>query len=211
MSNPLLSQYLENVRSALSLIDLRSITDAGELVEQAFRSGSTVYVFGNGASAALASHMACDLSKGTSAGDLGLGPKSKSARRLRIIALNDCIPLVTAIGNDVSYSDIFLEPLKSLLRNDDVVIGISGSGGSTNVLRTLEYAQTAGAHTISFTGAQENAALIRRYSDVCVAAPVTSIEQIEDLHVVFLHLLVNLLRERFQENRESGIQLQTRN
>jgi D-sedoheptulose 7-phosphate isomerase len=199
MSNPLLTEYLENVRSALQMVDLNGLTVAAGFIEEAFRRENTVYVFGNGASAALASHMACDLHKGiTAALDLGRGPNVKSSRRLRIIALNDCVPLMTAIGNDLSYGDIFLEPLKSLLRDQDVVIGISGGGGSRNVLRALEYARASGARTISFTGTQENAELIRRCSDVCIAAPLTGIEQIEDMHVAFHHLLVVLLRQKFQ-------------
>jgi D-sedoheptulose 7-phosphate isomerase len=203
MSNTLLSEYLENVRSALHMVDLKGLTAAADFIEEAFRRENTVYVFGNGASAALASHMACDLAKGTtSAEDLGRGPNAKSARRLRIIALNDCVPLITAIANDVGYCDIFLEPLKSLLRKQDLVIGISGGGGSGNVLRALEYARAIGARAISFTGAQENAELIRRCSDVCIAAPLTGIEQIEDLHVVFHHLLVVLLRHKFRTRSE---------
>lgn len=132
--------------------------------------------------------MACDLSKGTSI-DLAQGVSTAPGPRLRVIALTDGIAVLTALGNDLTYEDVFLEQLKTLLRPGDVVLGISGSRGSANVLRALEYSGKVGARRVAFTGAQQKAELIRKVSDICVVAPAHSIEQIEDLQVVFLHLL----------------------
>ncbi len=165
-----------------------------ERLVSAVKSGHRVYALGNGASAALAAHMACDLGKG-SASDLGAGAAELPATpRLRIFSLPDNSALLTAYGNDVDYDAVFLEPLKNLLDADDVVIGISGSGGSPNVLRAMEFARARGATTIAFTGRMPAAAAIAAVSDIVLRAPSDVIEQIEDWHVAFQHIIGLMLR-----------------
>lgn len=159
----------------------------------AVRSGVTVFTCGNGASAALASHMACDLGKG-SAPDLGAPHGQAAARRLRILSLGDNLALTTAYGNDVSYDSVFVEPLKNLARPGDVLIGISGSGGSPNVLAAMEYAKTNGLTTIGMTGRMPSAAKLAAWSDIFVAAPSGHMEQIEDWHVVHSHIIALAVR-----------------
>ncbi len=190
-----ITEYLDTVRAALAVVDVSSIEAVTECLFEAYLQGRTVYTMGNGASAALASHMACDLGKGT-ARDLALGPGQRSTRRLRIICLNDNIALLTAYSNDIAYEDVFVEQLKNLLRPDDVVIGVSGSGGSPNVLRAMEYARLAGATTVGFTGNQPSAEQMRLRADLMIEAPLDLMEQIEDLHVVFHHIVTIGLRSR---------------
>lgn len=197
---PSISQYLDQVVVALKEVDTAALEAAAEVLATTYENGGTVFTFGNGACAALASHMACDLGKGT-AFDLSTGPSERAGKRLRIVCLNDCVPLMTALANDLAYEDVFLEQLKNLLRAEDAVIGLSGSGGSPNVLRALEYARMLGAATVSMTGAQRKASMIAERSDVCLRAPVELMEQIEDLHVVFHHAIALDLRARIQAKR----------
>lgn len=126
------------------------------------------------------------------------------AKRLRIIGLADNVALMTAYGNDIRYEDVFVEQLKNLLGEGDVVIGISGSGGSPNVLRALEYSRARGAVTVGFTGAQPKAAMLRSHCDYTLAAPLDLMEQIEDLHVIFHHVISLALRRLILADSPGG-------
>ena len=191
------AEYFRLVRDALERVDTAAVEAAVDALEAAYDEGRRVFVFGNGASAALASHMACDLGKITSS-NLGAGPAAPAGRRLRILSLNDNAAWMTALGNDVAYRDVFLEQLKNHMDAGDVVVGISGSGGSENVLRALEYARAHGATTIGLTGAQPKAALIRESCDVLLAAPLEMMEMIEDAHVAFHHAITRALVARVE-------------
>jgi D-sedoheptulose 7-phosphate isomerase len=200
----LISDYLATVQNGLGELNPADLAAVIAAIYDAYLHDKQVFTCGNGASAALASHMACDLGKGTST-DLGQGPVVSAAKRLRIIGLADNVALMTAYGNDISYEDVFVEQLKNLLNPGDVVLGISGSGGSPNVLRALEYARARGAVTIGFTGAQPKAPLMRALCDITVAAPLTMMEQIEDLHVVFHHVVsLGLRRKIFAGVQDKG-------
>lgn len=194
----LVDQYLRQISAALDALDREQIHRVAELLMRVWRTGATVYTLGNGGSAALASHMACDLAKNTSP-DLGTGPGQKGGQRLRVMALTDNSALMSALGNDIDYADVFVEQLKSVLGPADVVLGISGSGTSPNVLRALEYARTVGATTVGFTGTRASASSMLELSDVAVRVPVEMMEQIEDLHVVVNHVLAVHLRARIAE------------
>lgn len=187
--------YLDTVRQALAETNVDALEDVVTSLHGAYTSGATVYTCGNGASAALASHMACDLGKGTAL-DLSRGPDVRASRRLKVVCLNDNTALMTALANDLAYEDVYLEQLKNVLAPGDVVIGISGSGGSPNVLRALAYARLHGARTIGFTGRQAKCALIAPLCDVLVQAPLTMMEQIEDAHVIAFHAVAVALRAR---------------
>lgn len=190
-----IAEYLQTVQRAVGELEPQAIETAIEMIYRAYQEDRQIFTLGNGASAALASHMACDLGKGTAA-DLGTGPVATGVRRLRIIGLADNVALMTAYGNDVSYEDLFVEQLKNLLNPGDVVLGISGSGASPNVLRALEYARARGVVTVGLTGAQPKAALMKERCDHCVAVPLTLMEQTEDLHVVIHHIISLGLRQR---------------
>lgn len=195
MIHPSISDYLSSVERGLRKIDPGDIARVVDVLFDACVSGRRVYVFGNGASAALAAHMACDFGKG-SAPDLGEGLHDSGATRLRILALTDNTALLTAYGNDIRYDDIFLEQLKNHLEPGDVVLGISGSGGSPNVLRALTFARQRGAITVGFTGQQPPATRMVGLCDVCLLAPLDVMEQIEDLHVIAHHAISLTLRAR---------------
>jgi D-sedoheptulose 7-phosphate isomerase len=144
-----------------------------------------VYVFGNGDSATNAVHFTADLSKGT------IVPGRK---RLRALCLNDNVPLMTAWGNDTSYDMIFKEQLENLLRSGDVVIGISTSGNSPNVLRAVEYANGAGAHTVGLSAFKGGKlASLAKHN---IIAKTDNVEIAEDAHFVIGHLLkIHMIRK----------------
>ncbi len=189
-------RYYSHLRDGLADGPPKEIGLIVDRLEAAVEGRQMVFVFGNGACAALAAHMACDLGKG-SASDLG-APASElpASARLRIMSLPDNSALMSAYGNDVDYNSVFVEPLKNLLDEGDVVIGLSGSGSSPNVLRAMEYARARGASTISFTGARESSSKIADFSDLTLRAPSEVMEQIEDYHVMFLHIIALELRSR---------------
>src|SRR5882724_9080540 len=137
------SLYKNDLLRATETIDLDKVGEAIELLRQARDANRHIFVCGNGGSASTASHFACDMVKGASFG---------RESRFRIMALTDSLPTITAYSNDVSYECIFAEQLKNFAQPGDVVIAISGSGNSPNVLRAVEYANSAGCRTIALTG-----------------------------------------------------------
>lgn len=143
----------------------------------------TVFLFGNGGSAALASHFACDLGKGTLNG---------SQKRFRVLALTDNIPLLTAWANDSSYEDVFVEPLRNFARPGDLAFAISASGNSPNVIKALRMARQAGVTTAGLTGFQGGR--MRELCDACIVVPSDNMQIIEDLHLSIAHSLFTALR-----------------
>ena len=139
--------------------------------------------------------MACDFGKNTSP-DLGTGPDAPAQLRLRVVGLTDNSALLSALGNDIGFVDVFVEQLKSLLRPEDVVVAISGSGSSPNVVRALQYARSVGATTIGLTSIRASASAMLAFTDVPVVVQTEVMEQIEDLHFVVNHVLAVHLRER---------------
>lgn len=194
MNHPAIDQYLEQLTAAISSIRREQLDELAELFLAVWRRGGTVYTLGNGGSASLASHMACDLAKNT-APDLGSGPGTPAARRLRVVGLADNSALLTALGNDIDYADVFVEQLKILLTPSDVVLAVSGSGTSPNVIRALQYARAVGATTVGLTGSRDSSATMLALSDHTLVAPTEVMEQIEDLHVIFNHALAVSLRD----------------
>lgn len=189
------ARYLSDISDAVRALDLGELDAVLDTLFEAYRRGASVYTLGNGGSAALASHMACDLGKNTSP-DLGTGPDAPSQLRLRVVGLTDNSALLSALGNDIDYADVFVEQLKSLLRPEDVVVAISGSGASPNVVRALKYARSVGATTIGLTSVRASASAMLAFTDVPVIAQTEVMEQIEDLHSVVNHVLAVHLRER---------------
>jgi D-sedoheptulose 7-phosphate isomerase len=173
---------VETVLRALPFAMIDRVTDA---LWRAYVDNRTVYVFGNGGSAALASHCACDLGKGTAV---------NGNRRFRVLALTDNVPLMTAWANDASYEDVFAEQLATLVREEDIALAISGSGNSLNVLKALHVAKDAGAITIGLTGYEGGR--MKALCDLCVIIPSDSMQVIEDLHVCVNHAIFSIIRAR---------------
>ena len=181
------TKYLDEVISSLEAMKKDFPKKAEEIVSvltKARDSGRRVYVMGNGGSASTASHMASDLSKGAS---------RKDASRFKAMALTDNIPVMLAWANDSSYEDIFVEQLRNHLEKGDVVIGISGSGNSENVLRAIEYANGSGAETIGLSGF--DGGKLARMAMTSYIVPSRCMQQVEDVHLIIEHLLSMVLRD----------------
>jgi len=175
---------------------LRSISQAHlqqvlSLLEEAYHDGHRIFIMGNGGSAATASHFALDLAKNTI---------TPGAPRLKAISLTDHVPLITAWSNDRAYEYIFEEQLATMLEPDDVVIGISTSGNSLNVINALRLAKQTGAATVGLLGA--NGGLIKDIVDAYVLAPGQNIEQEEDAHMVLAHVITRHMRTVVQSYAE---------
>jgi D-sedoheptulose 7-phosphate isomerase len=155
-------------------------------LELAYNDGRRVFAFGNGGSAALASHFACDLGKGT--------VQENGQKRFRVLSLTDNVPLLTAWANDTSYEMVFAEQLRNFVQPDDIAFAISGSGSSPNVLRGLEAARRAGAINIGLTGFRGGK--MRELCDICLIVPSDNMQTIEDFHLSVAHALFTVLRHR---------------
>jgi D-sedoheptulose 7-phosphate isomerase len=166
-------------------LPFETIDQIASILLGAYDAGHMVYLFGNGGSAALASHFACDLGKGTLNG---------SGKRFRVLSLTDNIPLMTAWANDSGYEDVFAEQLANLVRADDVAFAISGSGNSPNVLRALAVAREAGAITVGLSGFQGGK--MKELCDACMVVPSDNMQIIEDLHVCAAHALFTSIKAK---------------
>jgi len=173
-----LQQYRDDLVEVISSIDLNQVNAATEVLAQAREAGHRVFICGNGGSASTASHFATDIVKGASFG---------RDKRFRIMALTDSLPTITAYSNDVSYECIFVEQLKNFAEPGDVIIGISSSGNSPNVIRAVEYGNSIGCRTIALTGRGGGRLGPLAQLEIQIASPHTG--RIEDVHLIVLHMI----------------------
>jgi D-sedoheptulose 7-phosphate isomerase len=185
MATLYVNTYFDQVVCVIEKLPLTTIDQITEVLLRAYDSGRMVYLFGNGGSAALASHFVCDLGKGATNG---------SSKRFKALAFTDNVPLMTAWANDARYEDIFAEQLMNFVRPNDIAFAISGSGRSPNVLKALKVAREAGAFTIGLTGFQGGE--MRDLCDLCVIIPSDNMQIIEDLHLSVTHALFTALRAK---------------
>ncbi|HJL70409.1 MAG: SIS domain-containing protein [Anaerolineales bacterium] len=181
-------EYLTGLETAirdLSRADVQAVVDA---LLAAWREDRQVFIIGNGGSAATAAHMMNDLCK------LTIVP---GKRRFRAIALTDNVPLLTAWGNDASFEDVFVEPLRNLMRAGDVLIVISTSGDSPNLIKAMKCVQTEFSGTvIGITGS--GGSRLAAGADLVVRIPSDHIGQQEDGHLIVNHAVSNALAERLR-------------
>jgi D-sedoheptulose 7-phosphate isomerase len=180
-----IQDYLTDLQTTLSNLPLNDIERAVEVLIDARLNDRQVFTLGNGGSAATASHFACDLGKGTVV---------PGYPRFRVMALTDNMPLFSALANDYGYEHVFVEQLANLVRPGDVVIGISGSGNSANVLNAIQLAREVGATTIGMTGF--DGGKLKGMVDICILSPSHCMEKVEDTHLVLEHLISTAVRER---------------
>lgn len=173
------------------------INKAIEILFEAWKNGNKIFIIGNGGSASTATHFACDLAKTTVV---------KGKKRFKVISLTDNVPLLTALTNDEGFSSIFVEQLKNLLENDDVVIAISVHGGagqdkagpwSQNLLAAIQYAKDNSAKTIGIAGFDGGA--FKKMADACIVVPANSTPYVESWHLALEHLICSCLREKIQK------------
>ncbi len=182
-----IQQYREKEIAVLNSLDLEKINEAMNVLVDAWRNGNDIYVFGNGGSASTASHMANDFNKGIS---------EHLEKKFRMHCLCDNVATLMAIANDVDYSQVFCHQLEGILREGDVVIAISGSGNSANVVKAVEYAKACGCRSIGITG--YSGGRLKEISDFHMHAPVDDMQITEDIHMFFNHMMMSVLTKRLQ-------------
>ena len=181
-------EYLGRLRRVVDELPLERVEAVGELLFTAYTEGKQVFVVGNGGSAATASHLTCDLAKATIGTNLP---------RLRITSLGDNVPLLTALANDAGYDHVFSEQLVGLLGEGDVLVVLSGSGRSPNVLEAMRFARSRSATVVALLGFDGGAAA--ELADEHVVVPVDDYGLVEDVHMILGHVLTGYFRERLRE------------
>ena len=174
----IIDNYLADLKQILDQLPKEDLLKVIDRLVQARQEGNTIFVCGNGGSASTASHMVCDFSKNT---------RRSGAKFLKVIGLSDNIATITALGNDEGYENVFAMQLEPLVQEGDVLLSISGSGNSPNVLRAVEVAKQHGATTIGLAGFQGGK--LKEMVDLCVVVPCDRIEQAEDVHMIIDHIL----------------------
>jgi D-sedoheptulose 7-phosphate isomerase len=186
--------YLDRLDRALTTISPDLVDEFSGRLYRAYQDGKQVFVLGNGGSASTASHMAADLGKNTIGANM---------RRFRIMSLNDNMPLLTALGNDLGYHQVFAEQLMNLIRPGDVLVVISGSGNSPNVLRAIDYARGECAQVVGLLGFSGG-----RAAELCDTAIVVDSQDygvIEDAHLILNHILVEYFHDRLLRERPTRV------
>lgn len=180
--------YLAELTAALRDIDRGVVEQMAHRLTQACLHGRTVFICGNGGSAAVASHWAADLSKLTAL---------PGRPRLRVLSLTDSAAAITAAANDFDYSEIFTAQLETFMAPGDVVVGISTSGRSPNVLRALEYANLHGGVTLGITG--QGGQALQALAQVSLMVASTSVQRVEDVAGIAAHLTCLLTRQQLEQ------------
>jgi D-sedoheptulose 7-phosphate isomerase len=181
--------YFQLLSRCAQFLPFQDIERVAEILLHAYEEQRTVFTFGNGGSAALASHFACDLAKGTVNG---------SQKRFRAMALTDNVALMTAWANDSSYENIFAEQFANFAVPGDIAFAISASGNSANVLNALRVAKQVGATTVGITGFAGGKMF--DLCDACIVVPCDNMQIIEDLHLCVAHSLFTCVRASLSQD-----------
>lgn len=180
-------KYIHELKETLSRLDPAPIDEAIAVLHDARQNQRQVFIMGNGGSASTATHFVCDLAKNT---------RQAGWPHFRAIGLADNMAIFSAYANDEGYENVFAQQLANLVQSQDIVIGISTSGKSPNVLRAIELANEMNAVTIGFTGF--DAGYLGQIVDIHLHVPSDCIEHVEDIHLALEHLITKTLREMVQ-------------
>lgn len=177
-----LKNYFSEICSIFNAINIKEFEDFIEELRGTFDRGSNIFICGNGGSAATASHFACDINKGVSFG---------KEKRFKVICLNDNVPTMLAYANDISYEDIFVEQLKNFMNKDDMVIGVSGSGNSENILRAISYGNDYKGMTFGVCGF--GGGKLKKLAQKSIVINNNDMQKVEDLHTIVFHCAMQYL------------------
>ena len=186
------SGYFTRLKETIDKLDLNAIGQIVDILLDCRENGQTMYIFGNGGSAANASHIAGDFLKGISYG---------MDKRFRAHSLADNMAGITAITNDLAYEDVFYEQLRTFMSPGDVVIGISGSGNSPNVIKAIKWANENGGTTIAFVGYKGG--LLKNTAHYVVHVPIEDMEITEDMHTMIFHAIKQEINRRIKGDNYS--------
>jgi D-sedoheptulose 7-phosphate isomerase len=184
--------YLERVCEEIRRVDPAQVQRLSELIEAAYHEGRFVFIAGNGGSGANASHLCEDLAKCTL-------HDFENQRRLKVLSLTDNTPWIMAVANDLAYDRIFLEQLKNLASPGDLLVAISGSGNSPNILKAVEWANAHGLTTVGVTGF--GGGKLKALAQHSLHAPVEDMGMAESLHQVVFHWIIDDLYRRLKPGR----------
>lgn len=176
-----IKDYIDLEKSVLDNLDINAINDAMNAIMEAYEGLHTIYIFGNGGSSTTASHWQNDFNKGIS---------ECVENKFRFQCLNDNIATIMAIANDISFEEVFRFQLKNRLEKGDLVIAISGSGNSKNIINAVEYAKECGNKIIGMTG--YDGGKLKSMCDISLHVPVMSMQTTEDVHIIFDHLIMSI-------------------
>lgn len=193
------TSYIDLLKGTLDELDQKQVDSAIEAFLRVHHAQGTIYIFGNGGSGASASHATGDFLKGASYG---------LDKRFKVICLNDNIPSLMAIANDISWDAIFIEQLKNFLQPNDLVIGISGSGNSKNVVDAMEYAKKQKVQTIAFCGFKGGK--IKEIADINIHSKAMDMEIAEDVHMIVFNIIKKEMMARLHTNDSMGGQYDER-
>jgi len=182
--------YLARLSAAVDALPRDRLELLGEMLFRAYENEKQVFTLGNGGSASTASHMAADLAKNT------IGP---NMRRFRILSLNDNTSIMTALANDMGYENVFCEQLMNLITAGDLLVVISASGNSENVLKAMSYAQERSAQVVGLLGFDGGRAAA--IADLSIIVPSDHYGVIEDAHLIINHIFVDYFRTRLAQDR----------
>jgi len=191
-------KYFASLCETIKQIDIKQLADVVEVLYGAFTNNKQIFTMGNGGHANTAAHMINDIAKHTISSD------SKqhiiSEKRFRTMCLNDSVSFITGFANDIGYERIFSEQLKNWCNEGDVVIGITGSGNSQNVLNAFEVAKNCRATTICYSG--KGGGKAKDIADICIIVPSYKMVQIEDIHLAINHVIADELKKLVQNRTE---------
>lgn len=173
--------YYEKEEKIIKSLNVDELNEAMNALLEAYNKEATIYVFGNGGSSATASHMMVDFNKGAC---------SEVEKRFHFVCLNDNIPTLMAIGNDIGFENVFYYQLENKLTKNDVILAISGSGNSHNIIKAVEYAKQQGVKIIGMTG--YDGGKLDKLSDYHLHAPIDDMQITEDIHMSFDHMMMQI-------------------
>lgn len=176
-----IKKYISDEIEVLNQLDVEAINEVMNVFDEAFKNERMIYVFGNGGSSAISSHYQNDFNKGIS---------EYTDTKFRFLCLNDNIPTIMAIANDIGFEEVFRFQLKGRLEKGDLVVAISGSGNSANIINAVKYAKEQGNTVIGITGF--DGGKLKKLSDYNLHVPVRSMQITEDVHMFFDHLIMSI-------------------
>ena len=177
-----LQEYLNTEIEILKRVDIENINTIMNILEDARMADKKIFICGNGGSAATASHYCCDFNKGVSEG---------LEKKYNMECLSDNIPGLMAVANDIGYKEIFRFPLRSKMKRGDILIGISGSGNSENVICAMDYAKSVGGQTIAIVG--YDGGRMKKVADYSIHVGIDNMQIAEDIHMIVDHLMMYVL------------------
>lgn len=180
-----IGDYFAGVKRLLDEVPEAQVQRLADLLEEAWKNGRRVMLMGNGGSSSTVSHIVNDLQKCL---DLECG------KPLKTICLSDCTPLMMAWANDTEYANVFAPQVKAWAEPGDLVLGVSGSGNSPNIIRAIEVGNEVGAMTFGLAG--YGGGKLAQTAKECIVVPSDNMQQIEDIHMVLLHVVFSVVRDR---------------